>query len=224
MRIFNFSYCCVICVLLLAACEKAATTEANSADQSSSTSALPTSQPAVQASINTKPPPAVWAPSDDPAIARFGKLNYVAPKSATWLEHPPSGMGRIANYTIPGRDGNDAAHIVVYYFGQGQGGSVEMNIARWQTQFQTDESGELPEPIVNRFEANSFDITTVEISGQWKEMGTVAFKPDQLFITAIVQLPEGNIFVRLVGQTDTVNANKEDFLAMIRGIHASDQD
>ena len=101
---------------------------------------------------------------------------------------------------------------------------VEANISRWQSQFQTDEDGNLPEPIVNRIEVNSFPVTTVEITGDWREMGAVAFKPDQQFFAAIVELPEGNVFIRFVGQLETVKANKNDFLAMIKGIRAKDQD
>ena len=218
MRILTISFCCVICALLLGSCEKATTPITNAQE----TTAQPTSQPAVATSIDTTSEPTAWAPSDDPTIARF--LNYVAPKSATWIEHPPSGMGRIANYTVPGRDGNQAAHIVVHYFGPGQGGSVEGNITRWQSQFQVDDDGSLPEPIVNRFEVNSLAVTTIELSGQWKDRGALAFKPDQIFLAAIIELPQGNLFIRLVGQSATVKANKEDYLAMIRGINAADQD
>ena len=98
-----------------------------------------------------------------------------------------------------------------------------MNITLWQSQFQVDETGNFPEPIVNRFEANSFPVTTVELSGQWKDRGAVAFKPDQLLIAVVVEIPQGNLFIKFVGQTATVNANKEEFMAMIRGIHTAEQ-
>lgn len=223
MRFFKFTYCCMIILLLLTACDKGTTPVTNTAEESSPTAAdSPTSQPSAAVASDTSPQPTAWAPSDDPTIARF--LNYVAPKSATWIEHPPAGLGRIANYTVPGRDGDEAAHIVAHYFGQDQGGTVEGNIVRWQRQFQIDIDGTLPEPIVNRLEVNTLPVTTVEISGRWKEMGAVAFKSDQIFLAAIIELPQGNLFVRLVGQSATVNANREEYLAMIRGIHAADQD
>jgi len=223
MQIFNLSTCCLFCALLLASCDKGTTPITNAQETSSSeTPTQPTSQPSAASSIDTSAQPTAWTPSDDPRVARF--LNYVAPKSATWIEHPPSGMGRIANYTVPGRDGNEAAYIVIYYFGQGQGGTVEGNISRWQSQFQTDEDGQAPEPIVNRFEVNSYPVTTVDISGHWKEMGAVAFKMDQQFFAAIVELPEGNVFIRFVGNIKTVSANKDEFLEMIRGIKKAAKD
>lgn len=221
MQIFKLSSCCLICALLLVSCDKGTSPITNAQEESAAeTLTQPTSQPSAP-SIDTTPQPTAWTPSDDPTVARF--LNYVAPKSATWIEHPPSGMGRIANYTVPGRDGNEAAHIVIYYFGQGQGGTVEGNIARWQDQFQADEDGQAPEPIVNRFEVNSFPVTTVDITGYWKEMGAVAYKADQRFFAAIVEFPEGNVYIRFVGNTNTVNANKEEFLEMIQGIKEADK-
>ncbi len=221
MRIFKLSFCCMIIALLLSACDKGTSPVTSAEEQSSSTTQPPASQSSVKTPIETSPQQAAWTPSDDPTIARF--LNYVAPKSATWIEHPPAGMGRIANYTVPGRDGNEAAHIIAHYFGVGQGGDVNGNIARWQSQFQTDESGELPDPIVNHFEVDSLHITTVELAGQWQDMGAVAFKPDQQFIGVIVEIPQGNLFIKFVGQSATVSANKKDFLTMVRGIRASDE-
>ena len=96
MRFFKFTYCCMIIPLLLSACDKGTTPVASTDEQSSPTSTeSPTSQPSASTVSDTLPQQTAWTPSDDPTTARF--LNYVAPKSATWIEHPPSGMGRIAN-------------------------------------------------------------------------------------------------------------------------------
>ena len=54
-------------------------------------------------------------------------------------------------------------------------------------------------------------------------MNAVAYKADQTFLAAIVELPEGNVFIRFVGQAETVSANKNEFLEMIKGIRATDQ-
>ena len=125
---------------------------------------------------------------------------------------------RAANYTIPGRDGNDAAQLVVFYFGPTQGGTIEDNIARWRTQFQVTDTGDLPEPKIDRFEVDSMPVTLVELTGEWMEMGTVSFTPDQIFLSAIVEAPIGKVFIRFTGPAATVEANREAYLGMIRGL------
>ena len=158
------------------------------------------------------PPPKV----DDPKTASF--LGLTAPKPVTWIEHPPTGSMRAANYTVPGRDGNEAAHIVVFYFGPTQGGTIEDNLSRWRSQFQLDENGDLAEPKIDRFDVDSMAVTLVELAGAWQEMGTASFTPDQVFLMAIVEAPVGRVFIRFAGQTATVESNREDFMTMIRGL------
>ena len=100
-----------------------------------------------QEPVSTTPPP---PDVDDPKTAIF--VGLTAPKPVTWIEHPPTSSMRAANYTVPGRDGSEAAHIVVFYFGPTQGGTIEDNISRWRSQFQVTDSGDLPEPKIDRFD------------------------------------------------------------------------
>jgi hypothetical protein len=181
---------------------------------------LPPSHPA----IDQQRPPAgpQWKPSDDPKQARF--LDFVAPKPATWIEHPPSGLGRVANYTVPGPSGGEAAHVVVSYFGATQGGDVEANIERWQYQFRPHADGTPQEPIVEEFETDGMPVTLVELAGDWMKMGQTWYTPDQLFLAAIVQTPEGKVFIRFTGEAATVEANREPFMQMLHDLHRADED
>lgn len=149
-------------------------------------------------------------------------MGLVAPKPATWIEQPPAGLGRVANYTVPGRSGEEAAHVVVYYFGQGQGGDIDSNILRWQHQFRPNADGTPQQPIVKRLEAGGLPITLVELSGDWMKMGQSSYTDNQDFLAAIVEAPEGNIFVRFAGQAETVEANREAFMDLIHGLHRAD--
>ena len=153
---------------------------------------------------------------NDPGTARF--LGLTAPKPVTWIEHPPSSSMRAANYTVPGRDGHEAAQLVVFYFGPTQGGTIEDNISRWRMQFQVTDSGDLPEPKIDRFEVDSMPVTLVELTGEWMEMGTVSFTPDQIFLSAIVEAPVGKVFIRFTGPTATVEANRNEFVEMLQGL------
>jgi hypothetical protein len=161
---------------------------------------------------STPPPPKV----DDPKTANF--VGLTAPKPVTWIEHPPTGSMRAANYTVPGRDGSEAAHIVVFYFGPTQGGTIEDNISRWRSQFQVTDSGNLPEPKIDRFDVDSMAVTLVELAGEWQEMGSASFTPDRVFLMAIVEAPLGRVFIRFTGSTATVEVNRQAFLGMIRNL------
>jgi hypothetical protein len=181
---------------------------------------VPAESPTTLPSQPPAPAPADWKPSDDPKLAKF--MGLVAPKPATWIEHPPSGMGRIANYTVPGRDGSEAAHVVVYYFGRRLGGDIESNIERWQYQFKPGPDGAPQEPIVESFEVGGMPVTLVELAGEWMKMGQSWYTKDQLFIAAIVGTTEGNVFIRFAGQTATVENNRQAFRQMIDGLRRGD--
>ena len=162
-------------------------------------------------------PPVKWEPSGDPKTARF--LGLAAPKPPTWIEHPPLIKMRTAEYTVPGRDGHNAAHVVVYSFGPTGGGTVEANIERWRTQFEPDADGLFPEPIVTTFETDGMPVTIVELAGSWRRMGAAWYTPDQVVINAIVEAPVGLVFVQFSGDAATVEPNRDLFLEMIEGLH-----
>ncbi len=125
---------------------------------------------------------------------------------------------RKANYTVPGAEGNDAAELIVFFFGPGQGGGVDANIDRWVTQFRVPDGGGAVEPLVHEMESDGMPVTMVELAGEWQQMGQNWFTPDQLFLAAIVDAPVGRVFLRLAGPTATVEANREPFVEMIEGL------
>jgi hypothetical protein len=168
---------------------------------------------------------------DDPTVASF--LGFTAPKPATWLWHPPQSRMVTANFTVPGvggagavgddqpdpegpLPGGRAAHVNVYFF-NGHGGGVEANIERWQRQFRSPDGYEV-EPVVERFEVDGLPVTLVELEGEWMQMGAAWYTRDQMLLGAIVEAPIGNIFIRFAGDQRTVEANREAFLTMIRGL------
>ncbi|MCH6551351.1 MAG: hypothetical protein IH804_04970 [Planctomycetes bacterium] len=156
-----------------------------------------------------------WRPSADAKIATF--VGLVADKPATWIEHPARGMGRVVNYTVPGRDGSNAAHVVVSFFGPEGAGPKAANIDRWTQQFRTSD-GDPVEPIVEAFEVASMPVTLVELAGEYRRTGAAWYTADQLLFGVIIEAPVGPIYIRFFGETATVERNREAFLAMIRGL------
>lgn len=163
---------------------------------------------------------AVAQPPADPTIARF--VGLTAPKPPYWLEQPPKTSMRAANYVVPGSFGADAADVIVFFFGAGQGGTVEQNIARWQGQFRSDDGG-LVEPEITRFQtAVGMPITVAQFTGSYMRMGAPAPTPDQTLVAAVVEAPVGSVFIQLVGPTITVLRNRMDFVNMLEGIRSEE--
>ncbi len=163
--------------------------------------------------------PPVTAPPDRPSrdLKTASFLGLTAPKPATWIEHPARGMGRVVNYTVPGRDGSNAAHVVVSFFGPDGAGPAESNIDRWTQQVRTSD-GDPVEPIVEAFEVASMPVTLVELAGEYRRTGAAWYTADQLLFGVIIEAPVGPIYIRFFGETATVERNRKAFLAMLRGL------
>src|SRR5581483_2154342 len=78
------------------------------------------------------------------AVAMLGALAAWADSAAglswttpsTWKADAPRPM-RVGTYKIPAAKGDsEEAECAVFYFGQGQGGSVDANVQRWTSQFE----------------------------------------------------------------------------------------
>src|SRR3954451_24943157 len=61
-------------------------------------------------------------------------LGYTTTVPPTWISHPAASTMRLAEYSV-GSATTHGAQVVVYFFGQGQGGAVGPNMARWKSQF-----------------------------------------------------------------------------------------
>jgi hypothetical protein len=163
------------------------------------------------------PRPAQDDRSTDPAVATFAGLT--APKPRTWQWRAPSNAMRVAEYSVPGVEGADQAQMVVFQFAGG--GTVDQNIARWKTQFRSSDGSEI-DPKVQEVQAEELKVTLVEIAGEYRGMGKAEFTPDQLFLSGIIDTGGNPVFVQLVGPARTVEANRESFMTLLRGLKRSD--
>ena len=62
-----------------------------------------------------------------------GGIKWSVPRA--WSDQPGSSM-RVATYKVPGPKGAEAGEVAVFFFGSGQGGSVDANVERWSRQFE----------------------------------------------------------------------------------------
>ncbi len=127
---------------------------------------------------------------------------------------------RAATYPVPPVQGDrEGAECVVYFFGAGQGGSIQANIDRWEGQFKTSNGKSAPAK-VSQVTVHGLPVTTIDVSGQYSGMAgpsatTAASVSGYRLLGAIVEGPGGNVFVKFTGPAKTMTANQPKFRQLI---------
>jgi len=155
------------------------------------------------------------------AASSQGELKNKVPDG--WVvEHPASSM-RAAQYKLPKADGDtEDANLVLYYFGQGQGGSTEANIDRWINQMQQPDGRPSREKAKSEtMTVNGLKVTVVDVAGTYAaEMspgsGTFTNNPNYRLHAAVVETPKGSYYVKLVGPEKTVTRWDKAFTNYIK--------
>ena len=126
---------------------------------------------------------------------------------------------RLATYTVaPG------AECGVYYFGAGQGGSVEANLDRWIGQFlQADGKPSKEAAKVAKRMVHGLAVSIVDVSGSYTGMGGPTAQPapavaSYRLLGAIAEGPQGSIFFKFVGPAKTIAANQAAFDKMLASL------
>jgi hypothetical protein len=123
-------------------------------------------------------------------------LKWTAPSG--WVSQGAAPM-RAVTYTVP-----EKAECIVYFFGSGQGGSVEANLERWKGQFSQ------PGKTATR-KINGISVTTLDIGGTYTATGGQVKagqspQPGYRMLATVAEGPGGNIFIRLIGPEKAVAA------------------
>lgn len=130
---------------------------------------------------------------------------------------------RKASYKIPAAAGDaSGGELAVFYFGPGQGGSVEANVQRWLGQF----SGVKPSGITRAdrsFGSLSGHLVEVDSGTYTDSMAAMrgesgAPRESYGLVGAIVETPQGPYFFKLTGPSKTVQAAKADLMTLLESI------
>jgi len=150
-------------------------------------------------------------------------LKWTAP--AGWKSEGSRPM-RAATYTIPPAAGDmDAGECAVYFFGAGQGGTVEANIARWKGQFRAPQGGPVDGQVRKRT-VHGLPVTSLDVSGVYSGMGgpmaaSKTVKPGYRLLGAVVEGPGGAVFVKFTGPARTVAAHQPKFEQLLSSFQAA---
>jgi hypothetical protein len=128
-----------------------------------------------------------------------------------WKTESAARPMRAATYTV------DGAECGVYFFGQGQGGSVEANLERWKNQFGSSVAKTAKRTI------HGVPVTTIDVSGNYTGMGGPMSQektsmPGYRLLGAIVEGPGGNIFFKFTGPEKIIAANQAKFELLLNSV------
>jgi len=198
-------------LLGLAACEK----------KQPEPSLLTPSPGAPVASAPTRPAaPSMPAPAGSAAQEPL-HVTWVDPP--TFKRIPPSNPMRKASFVVPRAAGDsEDGEVTVFYFGPGQGGSIDANVERWVKQFGEVKPGEVKR--ADR-EANGLRQHTVELdSGTFSSGmpgGSTKAKEGYGLVGGIVETPSGAYFFKMTGPAKTVKQAKPEFYKLLDSVKTS---
>jgi hypothetical protein len=136
---------------------------------------------------------------------------------ARWSEQPPRNM-RVATYLVPGAKGAEAGECAVFYFGKGQGGSVEENLTRWAKQFEQPASHKTTTISVSGLRVHIADISGTYLTPGGPMMESQEKKPNYRLLGAIVEAPGGLLFFKCTGPAATILQAQEDFDRLVQSL------
>jgi len=137
---------------------------------------------------------------------------------AGWKSSGTTSM-RAATYPVAPVPGDrEGAECAVYFFGLGQGGSIQANIDRWEGQFKAPGGKPVPAK-VTKVNIHGLPVTTIDASGEYSGMaGPAATAPvasDYRLLGAIIEGPGGNVFIKFTGPAKTMAANRPRFQQLL---------
>jgi len=154
------------------------------------------------------------------AVSQKSELKFTVP--AGWVEEPRSSSMRVAQFKLPKATGDsEDASLVLYYFGQGQGGSAAANVERWVGQMKQADGNAATDAKEEHFETNGLKVTTIDVSGTYVAetapgSGTFHNNAGYRLRAAVIETPKGSYYVKLVGPEKTVAQWNESFLSYLK--------
>jgi hypothetical protein len=170
--------------------------------------------------------------SSQPGSAQPGSAGQGANQSgnlrfrpdAGWTAEQPSSSMRVEQYRLPRAEGDSSdGQLVVFYFGPGQGGSVEANLDRWVGQMQQPDGGSSKSKAkTDNTTINRMPVTLLDVTGMYTESMTGGGGGGQQIQglarmrAAVIETPKGAYYVKLVGPEKTINRWDASFMEFIK--------
>lgn len=151
--------------------------------------------------------------AEGPATFTVGEFTFTRP--AKWESVEVTSPMRKAQLKVSGAEGK-SADVVFFDFGPSAGaaGGVKANVDRWLRQFDpTDKQPKVEETTIGKTK-----VTFVQTEGTYHSGmpgGPLTPMPGYALMGAIMQSDDGDVFVKMTGPKEVVNASIADFKKMI---------
>jgi hypothetical protein len=125
---------------------------------------------------------------------------------------------RAATYAVPAAKAAEAGECAVFFFGPGQGGSIDANVERWAKQFEG-----APRPQRSTSAVAGLRVTRVQLAGTYLAPGgpmmqSTGKQTGYRLLGAIVEGAQGNVFFKLTGPAVTVDGARAEFEALVASL------
>lgn len=149
--------------------------------------------------------------ADAPPTFKVGEFTFTRP--AGWDSVPTSSSMRKAQLKVTDKKGS--AEVVFFHFGESNGGGTKANVDRWLAQFQDSSNPQVEEATVGKRKVTFVQVQGTYLSGM--PGGPKSPQANSRLHGAIIENPEGNVFIKMTGPAGTVMEAKEAFRKMIEG-------
>ena len=159
------------------------------------------------------------AHAEQPAATfKAGDFSFAVP--AGWRSTEPSSPMRKAEIYVPGPEGTGTAGeavVTVFHFGPGQGGTVQQNIDRWFGQFDGENDSKAAASAKETI--GTVPVTFARARGTFQS--GIPGQPTtplegQALIGAILESPNGDVYIKMTGPAPTVEKAEPAFVQMVR--------
>lgn len=147
--------------------------------------------------------------AEDPATFTVGAFSFTRPAEWKWVE--VTSQMRKAQLQVPGEQPGD---ITFFHFGT-SGGDVQGNLKRWFGQFQSAPGAELTEEQTYGKTKVTFAATEGTFASGMPGGPSTAMK-DYALLGAILENPEGSVFVKFTGPAPLVKASRVKFIEFVK--------
>jgi hypothetical protein len=173
----------------------------------------PAPTPAPTPTPSPATPPVNSAPA--PSSGSVAAAGYTFPLAKGWTSVPTQGPMRIAEIAVPDPSGDAAKACSITFVSAG--GDIQSNIDRWAGQVKGPD-GQPSKPTIDKKTVAGLNVTIAEMTGAYAGMGETTAKPNTTLRAAIVETPQGMLFIKMTGPAEAVAAAKPGFDAMIDGM------
>ena len=157
--------------------------------------------------------PLSWLMAEDLKV-KVSEQTFTKP--AAWKSEKTASKMRAAQFSVPGKAGEEAAECVFFYFGPGAGGGAQANLQRWVGQFARDPK---PEFKVDDAKVGDTPVAFLFANGTFMDGppfgGAKVPKENYGMAAAVLGTKAGYIFAKMTGPKAVVDASKADFKKMI---------